>query len=71
MCRKKSIALLDFVIPRVINVQSLAAHILKAEEKKQIFIAAEYNGSISLAVWMVFLTGSCDKCPCSVEEDVV
>lgn len=51
--QKKSITLLGFVVPRVINGWSLAAQILKAEEKKLIFIEAEYNGSISWPVWMV------------------
>lgn len=45
--------MLEFVIPRVINGQSLAAQILKAEEKKLIIIEAEYNRSISRTVWMV------------------
>lgn len=76
MCRNKSIALLEFVIPRVINGESLAAQFLKAEEKKQIFIEAEYNGSIAWAVWIVPLVGeqwpwSCDKSSCSIEGDVV
>lgn len=49
---KKSTPLLEFVIPREVN-GGLGGVVKSSEEKKLIYIEAEYNRSISWPVWLV------------------